>query len=77
MGKCAADFAPQPSACLFVLPIFTAMAVVGFFSCGNKSALSVWHWRRAALLCLVDLGHQVLEKGNLNSEGDTQKTMSS
>lgn len=53
----------QPSCCLFVLPIFASMAVVGSFTCGDKSRLTPSHWRRAMFICLIDLAHQILEKG--------------
>ncbi|OEH78529.1 transporter permease protein [Cyclospora cayetanensis] len=54
---------PHPSCCLFVLPIFGSMALVGIFTCGDKRRLGISHWLRASYICLVDLAHQALEKG--------------
>ncbi|XP_026191101.1 uncharacterized protein LOC34622668 [Cyclospora cayetanensis] len=56
---------PHPSCCLFVLPIFGSMALVGIFTCGDKRRLGISHWLRASYICLVDLAHQALEKAGL------------
>ncbi|CDI78854.1 hypothetical protein, conserved [Eimeria acervulina] len=57
--------AADPTACLFVLPVFGAMLLVGCFTCKDKRRLSLRHWRRASFLCLADLAHQILEKAGL------------
>ncbi|KAL8426003.1 hypothetical protein Efla_001921 [Eimeria flavescens] len=57
--------AADPSCCFFILPVYAAMAVVGCLTCDTKQQLTASQWRRATLICLVDLAHQVLEKAGL------------